>query len=117
MREKQPILRGWTLDLPAIQRDVNRFVERNGLEAPVQARLLDLVSEAGEASKEVLKATDYGRAAFRARAEWAHELGDILFSLVCLANSTGVDLEAALRDALEKYGRRIDAGGEAGSGR
>ena len=104
--------------MPAIQRDVDRFVERNGLEAPVEVRLLDLVSEVGEVSKEVLKASDYGRAAFRAQEEgWAGELADVFFSLVCLANSTGVDLETALRGALEKYEQRLDAGGDPGSGR
>ena len=103
--------------MEAIQRDVKLFVEQNGLEAPVQARLLDLVSEAGEASKEVLKATQYGRVPFRATEGWADELADVFFSLACLANSTGVDLEAALRGALEKYERRLHAGGDAGSGR
>ncbi len=102
--------------MPDIQKDVYRFVEENGLEAPVQARLLDLVSEIGEASKEALKATDYGRRPFRARGGWDDELADVFFSLVCVANSTGVDLEAALRGALGKYARRLEAGGGAGSG-
>lgn len=93
-------VRRWALELPDIQKDVYRFVEENGLEAPVQARLLDLVSEVGEASKEALKATDYGRP-FRARGGWSDELADVFFSLVCVANSIGVDLEAARRSALE----------------
>lgn len=34
------------------------------------------------------------------------ELGDILFVVVCLANTFDVDLEAALKAALDKYGVR-----------
>jgi hypothetical protein len=51
-------MRKWALGLPGIQKVVYRFVEKNKLEAPVQARLLDPVFEIGEASKEALKATD-----------------------------------------------------------
>jgi NTP pyrophosphatase (non-canonical NTP hydrolase) len=76
---------------------VASFVEDEGIEAPVEARLLDLASEVGELSKEALKATNYGRAPFHPSGGWASELGDVLFVLVCLANSTGVDLEAALK--------------------
>ena len=39
-----------------------------------------------------------------------------LFALVCLANSTGVDLEVALDGTLEKYRQRLALGGDAGSG-
>jgi hypothetical protein len=38
-------------------------------------------------------------------------------SLICLANTTGVDLEAALDGALDKYRGRLTFGDDAGSGR
>jgi NTP pyrophosphatase (non-canonical NTP hydrolase) len=101
----------------SLQGSVAAFVEEYGLEAPVYARTLDLVSEVGELAKEVLKATDYGRAPFEAPEGWSGELSDALFALICLANSTGVDLEAALNAALEKYRERLVFGGDAGSGR
>jgi NTP pyrophosphatase (non-canonical NTP hydrolase) len=75
-----------------LQRAVAGFVEEAGIEAPVEARLLDLVSEVGE-------------------------LGDVLFSLVCIANTTGVDLGAALDGALGKYRERLTLGDDAWSGR
>ncbi len=100
-----------------MQGSVAAFVEEYGLEAPVHARALDLVSEVGELAKEVLEGTDYGRAPFEASEGWTGEVGDALFALVCLANSTGVDLETALNAALEKYRERLDLGGDAGSGR
>lgn len=104
-------------DLIETQQAVARFVEEYDLEASVEARLLDIVSEVGELSKEALKATSYGREAFRKTDGWSDELGDTLFSLVCLANSSGVDLEAALDQALDKYRRRLAARDNAGSGR
>ena len=100
-----------------LQGSVAAFVEEYGLEAPVHARALDLVSEVGELAKEILEGTDYGRAPFEAPEGWTGELGDALFALVCLANSTGVDLEVALVGTLEKYRERLAFGGDAGSGR
>ncbi len=103
-------------DRPDLQRRVAGFVEEYGLESPVQARVLDLISEIGELSKETLKATGYGREAFQKPESWDDELGDVFFSLVCLANSTGVDLEATLDGALEKYRTRFAGRGGIGSG-
>jgi NTP pyrophosphatase (non-canonical NTP hydrolase) len=68
-------------------------------------------------SKEVRKATSYGREPFQPREQGADELADVFFTLVCLSNGTGVDLGVALRGALEKYGERRATGEDAGSGR
>jgi NTP pyrophosphatase (non-canonical NTP hydrolase) len=102
---------------PSLQRSVAAFVDEYGLEASVHVRALDLASEVGELAKEILKGTDYGRVPFEAPEGWTAELGDALFALVCLANSTGVNLEAALNAALEKYRQRLALEGDAGSGR
>jgi len=104
-------------EMSTLQRTVATFVEEAGIEAPVEARLLDLISEVGELSKESLEATSYGRDSFRPPDGWAGEMGDVLFALVCLANDTGVDLESALDGALDKYRRRLTLGEDAGSGR
>ena len=87
------------------------------LEAPVHARTLDLTSEVGELAKEALKGTEYGREEFNPPRGWENELGDVFFSLLCLANSTGVELETALEGALRKYRGRCEDGSDAGSGR
>jgi NTP pyrophosphatase (non-canonical NTP hydrolase) len=104
-------------EMATLQRAVASFVEEAGIEAPVEARLLDLVSEVGELSKEVLEGTGYGRDSFRPPEGWPGELGDVFFAFVCLANSTGVDLEAALDGALGKYRERLALGDDVGSGR
>ncbi len=101
----------------SLQGSVAAFVEEYGLEAPVHARALDLASEVGELAKETLEGTHYSSTPFEAPEGWTAELGDTLFALVCLANSTGVDLEAALTGTLEKYRERLALGGGAGSGR
>jgi NTP pyrophosphatase (non-canonical NTP hydrolase) len=101
--------------LSDVQQRVARFVAAHGLEAAVEYRLLDLISEVGELAKEPLNATAYGCTPFVANAAWADELGDVLFALACLANTTGVDMQAALEAALAKYERRIADGGSAAS--
>jgi NTP pyrophosphatase (non-canonical NTP hydrolase) len=98
------------------QQTVATFVRENELEAPVHARVLDLVSEVGELAKEVLKITNYGHEPFHPTEEWSGELADILYSLTCIANSTGVDLETALYEALDKYEGRLARRDDADSG-
>lgn len=78
------------------QRRVAAFVEENGLEAPPEFRLLDLVSELGEVAKDAAESTDYGDDP-GALAVQRDELGDALFSLLALA------------DALAKYARRMES--------
>jgi NTP pyrophosphatase (non-canonical NTP hydrolase) len=99
----------------AAQQAVAEFVQRHSLETDVEHRLLDLVSEVGELAKEVLKGTQYGRIPATLAPNWQTELGDVLFSLLCLGNTTNVDLENALREALEKYEQRLAARRDAGS--
>jgi NTP pyrophosphatase (non-canonical NTP hydrolase) len=65
--------------------------------------LAQLVEEVGEVAR-ILSRT-YGEQSWKgseARPELADELADVLFVLICLANQTGVDLEAALRQNLLK---------------
>ncbi len=100
-----------------MQKRVAGFVELHGLDTGVVYRVLDLVSEIGELSKEILNATDYGNSGFQPGENWEEELGDVLFSLICVANSTGIDLEQALSEVLEKYRKRIESKRDAGSGR
>jgi NTP pyrophosphatase (non-canonical NTP hydrolase) len=105
------------MSLSATQQRIAAFVTAHNIDAPVEVRLLDLTSELGELAKEALKSTAYGDVPFSPTAAWPDELGDVFFSLVCLANASGIELEAALDGALAKYERRFAERGEAGSGR
>ncbi len=91
------------------------FVEDYHLEIEVPYRMLDLVSELGEVAKEVLKSSHYGITRFMPENRWEEELGDLFFSLICLANSTGVNLEEALNTVLQKYENRLITKEDAGS--
>jgi NTP pyrophosphatase (non-canonical NTP hydrolase) len=97
------------------QQRVAAFVAEHGLETPPAYRLLDLVSEVGELGKEVTESTAYG--ASPGAVDVDHdELGDALFALLALAEELDVDAAAALGESLEKYERRLDERGTAGSG-
>ena len=99
-----------------MQKKVADFIESHQLKTDVATRMLDLISEVGELSKEILKATDYGKRPFAPNESWHEEMGDAFFSLICIANSTGVDLEQSLSTVLDKYQKRIEATQSAGSG-
>ena len=100
---------------PAFQEVVLEFVEDHHLEIEVPYRMLDMVSELGEVAKEVLKSSHYGITRFMPENKWEDEMGDLFFSLICLANSTGVNLEEALNNVLQKYENRLIAKEDAGS--
>lgn len=93
-----------------LQTTVEKFCTDNNLQCDAVSRLLDLHSELGELSKEVLKITNYGKNQILPKnKDLELEMGDALFSLICLANTLDINLESALEDALIKYTNRIRA--------
>jgi NTP pyrophosphatase (non-canonical NTP hydrolase) len=80
------------------------------------ARALDLSSEVGEVCKEILKSTQYGTRDFQATPNLEIELGDAFFSLLTLASSINVDLDAALEQVLVKMRTRLEQTDQLGSG-
>lgn len=100
------------------QRKTAELMDEYGLTASAQTRCLDLISEVGELVKEVLKATDYGNLQEPVQnSRLEQELGDCAFSLLALAEAMGLDAEAALESAMDKYRARWRSRGEIGSGR
>jgi len=90
-------------------------VEKYALECPVEARFIDLTSEVGELGKELLKSNNYGKEACHPTAAIADEIGDVLFSLACIANTLNIDIETAMKFSIEKYHRRFAETGDIGS--
>ncbi|RRJ33695.1 MazG nucleotide pyrophosphohydrolase domain-containing protein [Halocatena pleomorpha] len=88
------------------QRRVASFIEQHDLHAPPAYRLLDLVSEVGEVAKDANSSTDYGTSPGELTLS-EEEIGDVLFSLLALADSQEINADAALQTALEKYERRL----------
>ena len=93
-----------------IQKKIKEFCKNNNMESPVEHRLLDTMSELGEVAKEILKMSNYGRGPIKYRKELKNELGDVLFSLITVANTFNVDLEEALQQVLKKYKQRLKKG-------
>ena len=70
-----------------------------------------LSEEVGEVARLISRL--YGEQSFKkpeqaldAKAKLGDEMADVLFVLICLANQTEIDLEAALRNNLEKKTKR-----------
>ena len=96
------------------QQKVAAFAQAYGLGTDTQARMLDLASEVGELAKEVLKATGYGTRPLAPTVSLEEELGDCVFSLLCVSEALGLDGEKALDQALEKYRARFAEAGDIG---
>ncbi|MDG5758579.1 MazG-like family protein [Natronococcus sp. A-GB1] len=97
------------------QQRVAAFVDDHDLETPPEFRLLDLVSEIGELAKDANESTAYGAEPDKLDIN-GDELGDALFALLALADGVGIDADEALEEAFEKYERRLEEDGSAGSG-
>ena len=66
-----------------------------------------LIEEVGEVAR--IMARRYGDQSFKSsdeKVDLGDEMADVLFVLICLANQTGIDLEAALRRNLDKKTQR-----------
>ena len=98
------------------QRRCRAFLTEHGLAHSPQIHTLDLISEVGEVAKALLEGSDYGASPSQPTAALEAELGDTFFSLIALAESLELDLEAALEKALTKYETRLAERGSAGSG-
>lgn len=91
--------------LPELQEDIDLYI--NGFEEgyfPPIELLARLTEELGELSREVQHV--YGvkkKKSEEAVRSLEEETGDLLFVLVCFANSQGISLEKALTSVLEKY--------------
>jgi len=96
--------------MKGIQDKVRKFCSDHNLESPPEHRVLDALSELGEVAKEILKMSDYGRKPLEYREELRSEMGDLLYSIITIANSFDIGLEEALNMVLEKYGKRLEKG-------
>ena len=87
--------------------EFNKLKSAHQTKMPVSARLLDVQSELGELAKEYLKATNYGTSEFSKTEDFELEFGDVLYSLLSLANELSLNSEECLNLILEKYKKRF----------
>lgn len=90
-----------------IQNRVKEFMEDKNLKSSIDVRIMDLNSEVGELNKEFIKITNYGKNDFIVNEEFKKEIGDTLFSLLCLANESKINLNECLELVLVKYEKRF----------
>ncbi len=97
----QPLLAGVTQGLPSLMRaqKLQKKAAKVGFDWPDIAPVFGKIREE---TAEVEQAIAQGDA-----TEMAHEIGDLLFSVVNLARKLGVDAEAALAATNERFVRRF----------
>ncbi len=98
-------------------KDFNENKQVHTKPMPVYARLLDIQSEIGELAKEYLEGSKYGTSDFLKNEDFEMEFGDVLYSLLSLANEVNIDANKALDKIIKKYQDRIDKKNSMGSGR
>lgn len=98
------------MDIFEKQKEIKKFCTDNNMETEIEFRILDLVSEAGELSKEILKSSNYGKNKIELTPNMESEFGDVLFSLMASANCMNINLEKALEAVLKKYKNRLIKG-------
>ena len=109
MKEKKDVT------IETMQGLVLEMVKRYELEITPELRYIDLTTEVGEFGKELLKGSNYGKKTLEKTDNLESEMGDILFSLTCIANSLNIDLQAALVNVMKKYQKRFNEKGSISS--
>lgn len=98
------------LSLNQVQQSIDQWIQTTGVRYFSElTNLAQLVEEVGELARVMSR--HYGDQSFKPGEthDLADELADVLFVLVCIANQTGVNLNQAFQQNLEKKTNR-DAG-------
>lgn len=80
-----------------LQTAVAQTVDRLEMHATATALLLDVQDKLGGLSREALRITGNGRRPFRPTPGWENALAELSFTILSLADQTGVDLEQAVQ--------------------
>jgi NTP pyrophosphatase (non-canonical NTP hydrolase) len=94
--------------LKELQKDVDKYISqyKNGYWSPY-VMLAALMEEVGELSREInhLKGIKPKKNSEQEK-EIKIEIGDLIFSIICIANEFEIDLSDALESTLNKYNKR-----------
>jgi len=104
--ERRSVLRGLARSLPALLRayEIGTRAAAVGFD---WARATDVLDKIDEEVAEVRREVESGATGQLSRAE--EEMGDLLFAITNLSRRLGIEPEAALRRANEKFTKRFDA--------
>ena len=96
------------MEIKQAQQQVDEWIKTYGVRYFSELTNMALLTEeVGELARII--ARKYGEQSFKAGEDdtrLADEMADVLFVLICMANQTGVDLETALKNNLDKKTNR-----------
>ncbi len=96
------------MTLKEAQSEVDKYVSQFKMGYwPALSNLARLIEEVGELARELNHL--YGHKTKKlteSKGDIADEIGDILFTLICIANSEGIDLGSSLKGVINKYNQR-----------
>ena len=100
------------MEIKAYQEEVDHWIKTVGVRYFSElTNMVILTEEVGEVARLISRM--YGEQSFKnpmsleeQKESLADELADVIWVAVCLANQTGIDLEAALTKNLEKKSKR-----------
>jgi len=96
------------MEIKEMQKKVDEWIKTNtkGYWKPT-SMALRLMEEVGELAREINhKYGEKTKKPTEKENEISHEVADILFILICMANAMDIDLEDAFNGVLEKYEKR-----------
>ena len=100
------------VDIQQMQHDVDELIKGFGGYWSPLSMLGSIMEELGEIAREINALEKFKPRKdpnIDPRDKLSEEIGDCLFSLICLANSYEIDLDSALKSVVEKY-RKRDSG-------
>jgi NTP pyrophosphatase (non-canonical NTP hydrolase) len=96
------------MTLKEVQETVDNWIKEHGVRYFNElTNMAVLTEEVGELAR--IMARKYGEQSFKKgenEESLSEEIADVLFVLVCIANQTGVDLEAAFKETIKKKSER-----------
>ncbi len=94
-------------ELKVLQQEVDDLIQQMGGYWTPYAMFLSLAEEVGELARQI---NHYEKVKIKKPTEPKkdidEEIGDTLYSLICIANYYNIDLAQSLRDVMEKYRKR-----------
>ncbi len=96
------------MEIKEMQKKVDKWVKENtpGYWKPANM-MLRLTEEVGELAREINhRYGEKSKKTSEEKKEIDSEIADVLFTLICIANSMNIDLDDAFDKVLEKYDKR-----------
>lgn len=90
-----------------IQKIVDKFILGHGSYWPPLSMVCAIMEELGELAREINSLEGYKpKKSEKLNSNLGEELADLLFSVICLANSYKIDLGREFINIIEKYSKR-----------